>query len=697
MPICPRCSATIHTGADDQCPACGYSLLRANDIFGDRQVEFTRVLDEAGALTHQERMELIHRLEQLERNIPPVALCVYITDNGQIQHMRTHAHWILNHARIHHPSFGKREQHKAIEDAELRERRPGDVAEISSSQQEGSWAGRVLSSITGLWRDVFRPYAPPVRQEWMLVLVMDVQLETACFSWGYMLDPYINPDSINSSIIRARLQFRERDMISGLKKVMSHAARTIAIDGRGISRRIRRRMAQVTTQQLPLWLGGMAVSLLAGSVSPAQETPPAAEPGLLLLQDDTAEEVPPEEATPAPAPAAPADAAPQPAAPQQPAADAPQPPAPAEQPSADAAQQPEPAPEPEPEPRIGHAPRWSAEHYRLLMTGELATGYVSLFPAPPEPVKEEEEEKGKKKAEKNKKEKRVEKPQPAPRPRVPKEEPESDKKVPDKYHSAYMAESFSGLCDPQGLLSTMERNDVLFLLHELNTQARFHIYVTLFKGTQKIPKSMTTESFLTAAATRSNHAVMLRYCIGDPTSLEIAYKSVFDFSGASKEELPALEAEAEKTRREWLESTREAAASDGEGGVEGLMAAIRRISDNVTPKAADFRIAGPDNSVAVPNLRIQLRPEEEKEKNSMRQKLEEMFTDPANVPYLISMGVVVLLIVLTLIYYFTMRRSAATLVDTPPDLRLSSPYGAGVSRYVRYLEGKEASREKRLF
>jgi len=30
-------------------------------------------------------------------------------------------------------------------------------------------------------------------------------------------------------------------------------------------------------------------------------------------------------------------------------------------------------------------------------------------------------------------------------------------------------------------------------------------------------------------------------------------------------------------------------------------------------------------------------------------------------------------------------------------LRLSSPYGAGVSRYVRYLDGKEASQAKRLF
>ena len=37
-----------------------------------------------------------------------MALCVYITDHGRLRDLRPHAHWILNHARIHHPSFGKR-------------------------------------------------------------------------------------------------------------------------------------------------------------------------------------------------------------------------------------------------------------------------------------------------------------------------------------------------------------------------------------------------------------------------------------------------------------------------------------------------------------------------------------------------------------------------------------------------------------
>ncbi len=638
MPICPRCSATIHTGADDQCPACGYSLLRANDIFGDRQVEFTRVLDEAGALTHQERMELMHLLENLERNLPPIGLCIYLTDNGQVQHIRTHAHWILNHARIHHPSFGKREQRKAIEDAEFRERRPGDSPEPFPLQEQG-FLSSFWNGIKDRWRDTFHPYPPPVRQEWMLILVMDVQLETACFTWGYMLDPYINPDSINSCIIGARLQFRERAMVTGLKKVMRSVVHNIALEAHSVNRRLRRRVT--SPPAAPLLLAG-ALLLPLSAESTAQEPLPPPAP-VQLVQDDTAEEVPPAPATPS-APvteASPAPSAPQPAAAQN-------------------------------NPDI---PRWNAEHYKLLMAGELATGYVSLFPAPPEPTAEEDK-KGK-----NSKPKKTER---TPRStRRGRDNRESDTTVPVQYHAAYTQESFSGLIDPQGLLNTMEQNDVLYVLNELNTRSNFQIYVTLFKGTQQIPTDMTTANLLTATATRSDYAVMLRYPLGLPSAIEIAYKGI---------------PEEKINRTEWLEKVRTAAASDGEGGLNGLLAALHSISDSVSPISREFSTADTGHNIKLPPvINIEYRPEEKKEDDSFKKKLTDIATDPINLPYFITLGVIILLGLLTLAYYFLVRRKGAILLETQPDLRLSSPYGAGVSRYVRYLEGKEASRVKRLF
>ena len=76
MPVCPQCSANIHTGALHRCPVCGYSIQRAEKVFGTGRVEFTRVVDAAGALKNNDRQDLMRYLENLERNLPPVALCV---------------------------------------------------------------------------------------------------------------------------------------------------------------------------------------------------------------------------------------------------------------------------------------------------------------------------------------------------------------------------------------------------------------------------------------------------------------------------------------------------------------------------------------------------------------------------------------------------------------------------------------------
>lgn len=621
-------------------------------------MEFTRVVDEAGALTHQERMELLHYLEILERHLLPIAFCVYITDHGQVQHLRTHAHWILNHARIHHPSFGRREQYKAIEDAEFHERKPGE--EPSRYKDETS----IVDRIKNFFRDTFHPYPPPVRQEWMLILVMDVQLEAACFTWGYMLDPYINPDSINACIINARLQFRERAMVNGLKRVMRSALHTIAADAHGINRRMRRH-----NPSLPMALM-MGTALCLGEPSIAQTptvTPEQQAAIAALPQDDTAEEITP----PAPQPSAPAAT---PANP--PAAEQQQPQQPAPTPEKKQEEKPAEQTQATPDPSIPH---WNAEHYRLLMAGELDTGYVSLFPAPPKEEEEDADSKSKKKKKK-------------PEPKKPERKPikkvklvESDTSVPVRYHQLYTNEPVNGLSDPQNLLSTAEREDVLHVLREVNSTDKFRIYVILFKGGQQIPTELSTAALTTSTTGKSDYAVLMRYPLGNPAAIELGYKTI----------------NVDDTKRlEWLDAVRQAATSDSIGGVEGLMAAIRRINDNITPMAASFAPANEEGKLGhTPKLNIQYRPDddEDEEEDSFRTQFKEFFSDTKNLPGIISIGIVLLFIGLIIIYYVYIRRRGAMLYETTPDLRLSSPYGAGVSRYVRYLEGKEASKEKRLF
>lgn len=710
MPICPSCSATIHTGAEDRCPVCGYSLARANDIFQEGEVEFTRVLDGAGALTHRERIELLHALEDLERSIPPVALGIYITDHGQVQHLRTHAHWILNHARIHHPSFGKREQRKAIEDAELLERRPGEqrhYADVSPGLLERLW-----TSIKTYVRDAMHPLPPPVRQEWMLLLVVDVQLEMACFTWGYKLDPYVNPDSINSCIKKAKLQFRERAMAVGLRKVMKSAVDLIAIDALKVNRRLRR-------NALPKGLRAVLLgALLLGCALPSEAAPtrntkpaatksaskPATKPETATKQPTkpaakatakptdktTAKPAVRPTAKPALNPAAKPAPKPEPKPEAKPAAPAP---VPAledddvaeeveETPAAVAAETPTeasaadaPAETPTSEPAApaptnggatySDAPRWQTEHYRLLMAGELDTGYVSLFPQG----------------------------EAAPAVTTPKSSPaakgsnaarsdESDTQIPSRYCDAYLhPEQKVTLCDPQKLLSSPETNDVSHVLRTLNADKRYRVCCAVFRGSQDIPAEMHAATLVGAVAQPlCECAVLVVYPLGRPDAIDIGYRSI----------------QVEDTQRhEWLLAVREAAVKAG-GGAEGLIAALRTVNGFIQPLSSGFREVNPDTTEKAPLIEVKLKPKEEK-KVSAKEKLRKALEDPANTPLLIAVGAVLALFGLVLIWFFFLRRHVAVLLDSDSDIRLGSPYGAGVSRYVRYLEGIESEKEKTLF
>lgn len=697
MPICPQCSTTIHAGAEDQCPACGYSLHRANDIFGDALVEFTRVVDVAGALTHPQRLDLLKTLEDLERNIRPAALCIYITDDGQMQHLRSHAHWILNHARIHHPSFGKRELHKAIEDGEIKVKEKDDTAAPEESQpevQEG-FITRMWNSVKGYVRDAFFPYAPPVKQEWMLVLVVDVQLEMACFSWGYMLDPYINPDSINSCIVSARLQFRERAFVPGLKKVMREAVHRIAADARRVNRRLRRQSPPAANHASAVLAALLGLGLLASPVqaAPQRSSKPAAvqkttakpAPKKPEVKKPTAKPVSKPAAKPASKPSvipakpttkpAPKPAAKPNPAPKSPVADdeevaeeiddgvAEEPEttvAPAAPAAALKAAEP-PTEKKEEKPAVtGRAsveaiPAWRPQHYTALMQGELDTGYAALFPD------------------------RADNKSTLPA-AVDAKTDESDTTVLGKYCEQYAKTTADYLRDPQGLLSSIEQEDVLHVLREVNAQGKFRIYLAVFQAGQEIPAELSAETLATSSLPVGEYAVLVRYPLGNPQGIELGYQLI-------KQE--------DSVRHEWLTKVREAAAATG-GGVEAVLAAVRQVNANVAPVSAAFKPVTAESAAKAPLIEIAFRADQKEKKVSIKEKLKKLAEDPANLPivlvFLAVLGAVAL-VVLVLV----LRRRSSDLLPTEADVRLSSPYGAGVSRYVRYLEGQEAGKEKRIF
>lgn len=637
VPICPRCNATIHTGAEEQCPACGYSIRRANEVFGDNQVEFTRVVDAAGVLRHQERLELLHMLESLERKISPVALCIYITDDGQAQEFRTHAHWILNHARIHHPSFGKRQKKHTIEETELTENF-GDKRRRAEEEATAGPLAHMWQRLCAYVQDKLHPLPPPVRQEWMLILVLDVQLETACFSWGYMLDPYINPDAINTGIIKAKLHFRERAMVTALKRVMREAVYTIAASSRKVNKERRRKALQGVTSCL--LFGATALAGWGTHSLAAQQSPDP-----IVAAPAPQETATPEQAGTAPA-APPADAPPTPAPP--------------------------PLPAPGRAASYDTPPLWAEDDYRHLMAGELVKCYTTLH-TPVAEVEDGNEKKIARTAERR--------PKLPPKPRRSlrnKDTEESDTKVPSRYWPLYTKTAGSGgLCDPQQLYSTAERNDVERTLREVNTHSNFRIYATIFKVGQEISQNLGANTLVTAIAQPCEYAVLIHYKTGDVPELELSYLEIKP---------------TDEQRHEWLQRVREVAAAQG-GGVDGLLAAIRCIHECISPVSTGFRPITPETAAQAPLIHIELNKEQGEDKDAKKKRKEELF-----IKYGIPGGIVLLLVVAIFTGRWMLRRMrAGRLYAQEPDFRLASPFGAGVSRLVRYLEGTEASKEKRLF
>ncbi len=625
MPICPQCSATIHAGADDQCPACGYSLKRADGVFGDGLVAFRRVEDAAGVLTHQERQELLRFLADLERNIPPAALCIYITDYGQTAGFRPHAHWILNHAQIHHPSFGRREKQMAIEDAELVVRFKGEKpAGSAPPEPQPGWFSRSASRVRSFLRDLLHPHLPPpVRQDWMLILVLDVQLEIACFSWGYQLDPYIDPNSINRCIVKAKLQFRERAMVAGLRRVMLGAVKEIAISSRKVNARLRRPTAPRTPHLLTAALGG---SLLLGSPQAwAEPEAPAPAPTQALADDDVAEEVPEGDTTPQPA-------------------DAPTAPAPEVQVRPGAAAS------------YGHAARWHDADQKHLLAGEMPEAYNQLLPTADT--------------------KR------AAAPFRPGKTKESNSSVQAQYSGEYRKPSSAGLSDPQKLLGTEATRDVEHVLREINAKGHYRIYVAILRASQEPPQELAVQTLATATAAPCEYAALLRFSLGDAEKLDIGYQLI---------------TLTDDQRRAWLTEVRRSANEAGGDGLDSLLAAIRALDAKLHPLAGTFTPITPTTTGKLPLVRLKFMDEEKKEEEpSARQKAEAFLNNPDNHPLLIGIGVGITAIA-ALIMLILMRRRSGKLLESVPDVRLSSPYGAGVSRYVRYLEGKESQKEKSLY
>lgn len=295
----------------------------------------------------------------------------------------------------------------------------------------------------------------------------------------------------------------------------------------------------------------------------------------------------------------------------------------------------------------------------MLMSGEMLQGYSSLLPAS------------------DKEDKPRRKPTPS---GTKKKSLESDTQIPAHYTSAYTQPPSTSLIDPQRLLSTVETNDLIHTLRQANAHANYRINVALTKAGQSIPPELAANNLVISTSEPCVYTVLICCRLGDPKQIDLGYSEIKP---------------TDEQRHEWLLAARAASANCG-GGVESIIAAIRSIQASINPIAADFHPITPGETHKLPLIELPMKPQEANEGIGIREQIEQFVQDEANQSLLLILGII-LAAITAVTGLFLLRKRSGKLLRSERDLRLRSPYGAGVSRHVRYLEGKEAPKEKTLF
>ncbi len=149
-----------------------------DERYGQHSISFRRICDHAGALRQQDRVKLNAILERLEKKIPPVMLAVYFPNIREPFGLVQHNFWLMNHIQADEAGFPNRKD--------------------------------------------------PVNPQWLLILVIDVRTDNACFMWGYQLDPYLQGDYLNSAIRKAKIPLRESLLVQATATIMKHATSLVA-------------------------------------------------------------------------------------------------------------------------------------------------------------------------------------------------------------------------------------------------------------------------------------------------------------------------------------------------------------------------------------------------------------------------------------------------------------------------------------
>lgn len=103
---CPHCSRPVDHEAET-CYSCGYSLAKAESVFGRNFVQMNRLHDAAHCLRKPERDVLEDILDQMEMRFPQLLFCAYLGALTNQVRLNELGFWLLNHAEVRGADFAR--------------------------------------------------------------------------------------------------------------------------------------------------------------------------------------------------------------------------------------------------------------------------------------------------------------------------------------------------------------------------------------------------------------------------------------------------------------------------------------------------------------------------------------------------------------------------------------------------------------
>lgn len=92
---CPRCVQRIHRAAA-ACPHCGFSIVDADQLFGDEEVKLRSLTDAAGIFRRFDRGLLEDEMERISTLFPQIFIAIYTGSLGETGNLRQFGFWLLN-------------------------------------------------------------------------------------------------------------------------------------------------------------------------------------------------------------------------------------------------------------------------------------------------------------------------------------------------------------------------------------------------------------------------------------------------------------------------------------------------------------------------------------------------------------------------------------------------------------------------